>query len=350
MNQTLRSLQRGACPVGLILVLLSGRSASQPSETLPPGISMDAVAVLGETAYFLGRTTSPSGSSPLNLFSYDLGDGTATPLFATEEARLWVNNPQYLSASAASQRLAFCRTPGFISPEVQGVQIVIFDLERGTIERVIDNGRENSWPVFSPDGQALAFFSAPAGTGARRPQDFAQSGEGYAVHVVELPSGQETEIAPQNVYPFPQGPPAWSPSSDRVVFTARFEPAMTSMVCIAPRDGGDLRILGRPGDYEALSAVWPQERAILFLGSELGERAGQSPGLFIMNAESGSYHLQIPAATFRPETLSLSPDRSLVRFDEVSPSGQTAERIATSEGRTSTVDASSMLFHGAWRQ
>lgn len=266
-------------------------------------------------------------------------DGTGfQTLLTPEEASRFAGVP--LICDPVHRRLAMVHTAMSDSfEEGQADQLALMDVDTGEIRVVVDENRKIFQPVFSPEGDAIAFFSTHRAIHALQHQPEC---EGYVLDVVDLGTGQVNRLSPPSIDPFPGAPPAWSPDGEEIAFSAWYQIEEGHALHTVRRDGSGMRTLFAPGRYGTVGyIVWPSPSTILF-------------------TQAHSRVMQIGLEDQEPETLfetglisslRVSPDRRRLLVEETREIGQPAtEAIYSLNGeRTDAESASSeLVYHGTW--
>jgi Tol biopolymer transport system component len=143
------------------------------------------------------------------------------------------------------------------------VQIYVVNADGGGDRRLTAQPGENLGPVWSPDGQRIAYVSTQDGSA----QIYVMNSDG---------SGQTklTSAPAANAYP------GWSPDSRRIVFTA-FQEGNAALIKVMNADGsGQTELTTPPG--ENLAPSWsPDGQLIAFVA----RRGHPDPYPYVMNAD-----------------------------------------------------------------
>ncbi|MCX8038644.1 MAG: hypothetical protein N3D11_16635, partial [Candidatus Sumerlaeia bacterium] len=160
------------------------------------------------------------------------------------------------------------------------------------------NGRLNGRPVFSPDGQWLAFLSSPADA-----WDWEhRSVKGLTLRVIHLATLKETELSPAAFNDIPTGAPVWSPDSKWIAYAASFHPKTRRIHVVQP-DGRGFRTLAPNEPYSVSNLVWPTPNDLLF--TRIGTH-----GIYRISLDSEQVSI-FKSGPFSGE-LELSPDGSQI--------------------------------------
>ena len=114
-------------------------------------------------------------------------------------------------------------------------EIYVMDADGGNEQRLTEN-RNNDWqPVWSPDGERIAFSSDTQGDVRI-----------FDIYVIDADGGNLQNLTNHHAW---DGPPSWSPNSERIAFVSRRDG--NSEIYVMDADGGNLQNLtNNPhGDY-----------------------------------------------------------------------------------------------------
>ena len=106
-------------------------------------------------------------------------------------------------------------------------EIYVMDADGGNQQRLTEN-RNNDWnPVWSPDGERIAFA-------ADRKGDFLK----FDIYVMDADGGNQHKLTNHRTW---DGSPSWSPDSQRIVFNSNRDGK--SEIYVMDADGGNLQNL-----------------------------------------------------------------------------------------------------------
>lgn len=184
----------------------------------------------------------------------------------------------------------------------------------------------------------IAFFSAPADLYSRE----VVQGEldGYSLHVLDLETGEEREVAPPTAFLFANAPPAWSPQGDSIAFCGTYDWDKRFQIHIVGTNGEGLRTLRAQIPYRAVSVVWPTPNHII---------SHWQREVFVVDLLNGSISPICTVEYGIGAPLSLSPDRRFILLSEIHPYEPITTRVITITGEEPREDLSEQLFDGAWR-
>jgi len=163
----------------------------------------------------------------------------------------------------------------------------------GSQPRQVTRGGFDVEPVWSPDGQQIAFGRIVAPTS---PTDFSQN-EG--VYVVRTDGSDLHEVVP----PRPGlEHPAWSPDGSRLVFNispeAQSAPGSGSVFAVSP-DGSGLHVVRAADDrWFFFKPVWSPDGRKLLVGCHWVPTGTEN--LCVMDPDSGELHVLVAATRSQP--------------------------------------------------
>ena len=139
------------------------------------------------------------------------------------------NDDFYPSWSPDGERIVFSSAREEHFEDKFGItdEIYVMDADGGNQQRLTDN-RNNDWdPVWSPDGQRIAFA-------ADRKGDL----ENFEIYMMDADGGNQQKLTNHRTW---DGSPSWSPDSQRIVFNSNRDGK--SEIYVIDADGGNLQRL-----------------------------------------------------------------------------------------------------------
>jgi hypothetical protein len=219
-----------------------------------------------------------------------------------------------------------------------GNRLVLVDPNSSEPRVILDKGTRVMWPMFSPDGNRIAYFSAPPDIDSFQMTDH----EGYALHVLDVSSGADVAIGPNDKYPVTNFPPAWSPSGKEIAFVACFE-LPKHKIHIVSLESRKIRTLASAQDYAPENIIWPDLQRILFL------QEGK-PGLFSIDTKSETIAKVAGGHYCAP--LLLSPDGKVLRVREVTKPVQPMSEVFLNVSNFAPVsdsEAQKLVHKKSWK-
>lgn len=251
---------------------------------------------VGERMFFTSRV-QPGVPTVPNV--YELKEGTSTPraLLTSHQAKQFRPSNRVISRPGKSSNILLLS--GQLEESATGEMwtcFVLVDADSSEVKPLARNGRDNREPSFSRDGRMLAFWS---GSGKIPFTVADQIKEGYALHVLDVETGQEREVAKAAPLPAPNSPPVWSPDGKGIAFVCALDSSLRRRIHLVNEDGTGLTTPKPDAKIEPESIVWPDPERLLF--TQFG-----APGLYELNLQSLTVRLA-KEGMYQPP-LELAPD------------------------------------------
>jgi Tol biopolymer transport system component len=152
-------------------------------------------------------------------------------------------------------------------------------------------------PTFSPDGVQVAFTWD------------GESQDNHDIYVKAIGAEQPLRLTAD---PARDGSPAWSPDGTRIAFL-RDKPGGGSEVRLIPPTGGPERLLGEVQGLTDQGLSWsPDGRSLAVVDRS---SPGESPGIFVLDARSGTKRRLAPPSSIADILPAFSPDGRTVAFN-----------------------------------
>lgn len=254
-----------------------------------------SVQQAGDRAFF----TSVPAPGKLHEFNiYELREGTDTPraLLAPEEAKKFRLLDRFTVCPGKPHILLYASAQLSTSPAGEWRNcLVLVDANSTGVKLLANNGRDNRNPSFSRDGKMVAFWS---GSPKIAYMPIVEQNEGYALHVVDVETGEERELVKADAIPAASCPPSWSPDNKRIAFVQALQGAKRRIHLINV-DGSGLVTPAPDENYEPEYALWLDDCRIVFTHTG-------GPGLDELNLKTGKVST-VKAGGYRAP-LELTPD------------------------------------------
>ena len=152
-------------------------------------------------------------------------------------------------------------------------EIYVMDADGSNPQRLTNNGHNDYSPSWSPDGKRIVFSSV------------------HEIYVMDADGGNQQKLSQDDRKDYS---PSWSPDGKRIVFSSErkghFENkfAITEEIYVMDADGGNERRLteNRNNDW---NPVWsPDGRRIAFTADRKGDFVGFD--IYVMDADGGNQH------------------------------------------------------------
>ena len=189
------------------------------------------------------------------VYTYDLNVSRAVKVMGNTDPEndTWTEFEFAPAMSPDSERLVFVtyrHAPSYWK-QIRGhrnrsLEIVTADLDGSNYERLTNDSWSDAWPVYSPDGQQIAFLSD-------------REGNDMGVYVMNADGSDQRRVTPPHLAPVYMRP-AWFPGGERLAFLAeRDGPFRTgrkerSELFAINIDGSGLQSYGHSGALPAWSA------------------------------------------------------------------------------------------------
>jgi Tol biopolymer transport system component len=223
------------------------------------------LCILGDCVYFWGKR---SGAPELDthLWRYDLRvNAIQRALTDEQEKPLAPQGLAQLTACPRTGRLAGVVVRATRTSGTQQIasEIVLLEAGTGRCEVLADNGRYNTFPQFSPDGSAVAFYDASAELEWHK---WDYTFKGFALSAVEVAGKKLRTIVAEDWRHMRDGPPSWSPDGRYLAYSGLYDWKDNSQIYIVPQQGGEPRRVSPPGARGCCNPVWVTDDLLLYSG------------------------------------------------------------------------------------
>ncbi len=206
---------------------------NDPSDDRQPSWSPDGKRIVFSSDRDADR------DNPHNIEIYVMNADGGNPQRLTEN----LIEDKYPSWSPDGERIVFsARREGHVENKF-GItyEIYVMDADGGNEQRLTEN-RNNDWdPVWSPDGNRIAFESDRKG-------DFVN----FDIYVMDADGGNLQKLTNNRAW---NGGPSWSPSGERIAFWSNKEDKFKADIYVMDADGGNLQNLTNNRHSDA-SPAW----------------------------------------------------------------------------------------------
>jgi TolB protein len=189
-----------------------------------------------------------------------------------------------------------------------GREIVTINRDTLTTQRLAAYGERDQYPVWSPDGDQIAFLSSPDNDPFFRPQIYIMDADG--TNARRLLTGNGVEISP-----------TWSPDSDQLAFITTREPATGIFTYDFQTENLNRLSDNSLSSFQTIS--WsPGGQYIAFIG-----RFGVAhANIFVLDVNTGTM-TKLTSGSFSDDYLGWSPDGEWITFTSNRHSGTSHQSL-----------------------